>query len=258
MTDNHVHIGQFEDIYYDPLEIMDIVMSAGMEAMSFSTTSSCKDNILYSEIEKELALFLSHISYSAETIRPFFWYIPDYINQNITIENVFHTIPYKGIKLHPFAQDWNFDDIKQMEILHNLFDYAGRYDLPVLIHTGRSRIDSADRFECFICEYRNVKCILAHCRPLDVTIKMLSKYNNAFCDTAFATMAEIRKIIKAGFKGKIIFGSDFPITYFFRVKYPKPGENNTITLRGKYTEDIAGWGNFLSPSKSILQSFDFG
>jgi uncharacterized protein len=239
MTDSHVHIGQYEDIYYDPLKIMDIVMSTGMEAMSFSTTSSCKENVLYPEIEKEITAFLSRISYSVETIRPFFWFIPDYINQSITIENAFNVIPYKGIKIHPFAHNWNFDDSKHMETLHNLFDYAGRHCLPVLIHTGYSEVDRADRFERFIHEYHGTKFILAHCRPLSATIEMLKKYNNAYCDTAFTTKTELRKIVLAGFQKRIIFGSDFPITHFFRTRYPPPNKNPVIPLQDKYLEDIS-------------------
>jgi predicted TIM-barrel fold metal-dependent hydrolase len=241
MTDSHIHIGQYEDVYYDPLEIMDIVMSAGMEAMCFSTTSSCMENILYPEIENEITAFLSRISYSAETIRPFFWFIPDYINQNITIENAFNVIPYKGIKIHPFAHNWNFDDSRHMETLHNLFDYADRHCLPILIHTGHSEVDRADRFERFIRKYHSTKFILAHCRPLNTTIEMLKKYNNVYCDTAFTTKTELRKIILAGFCKRIIFGSDFPITHFFRTRYPPSNKNPAIPLQEKYLEDISKW-----------------
>jgi len=239
MTDSHVHIGQYEDVYYDPIEIMEVVMSAGMEAMSFSTTSSCKENVLYMKIEKEITAFLSGISYSTESVRPFFWFIPDYINQNITIENAFDIIPYKGIKIHPFAHNWNFDDSRHIETLHNLFDYAGRHCLPVLIHTGHSEVDRADRFERFICEYHSTKCILAHCRPLKTTIEMLKKYDNAYCDTAFATETELCKIVLAGFQKRIIFGSDFPITHFFRMRYQTQNKNMVIPLWEKYAEDIA-------------------
>jgi predicted TIM-barrel fold metal-dependent hydrolase len=241
MTDSHVHIGQYEDRYYDPFEIMDVVMSAGMEGMSFSTTSRCKKNILYPEIEKEIVSFLSRISYNAETIRPFLWYIPDYINQNIAIESAFGSIPYKGIKLHPFAHNWDFNNMRHMEVLHSLFDYAAGNNLPVLIHTGHSGIDSADRFERFMDEYRSVKCILAHCRPIHTTIEMLKKYSNVYCDTAFTPKTDIRQIDLAGLQNKIIFGSDFPITHFFRIKYPGPGENPAISLREKYAEDTADW-----------------
>jgi len=241
MTDNHVHIGQYYDIYYDPLEIMDVVMSAGMEGMSFSSTSSCIENILYSEIEKEIVFFLSGISFTAEIIRPFFWYIPDYINQNITIKNAFGSIPYKGIKIHPYAHNWDFDDTRHLEALHSLFDYAAENNLPVLIHTGFSGVDNANRFEPFISEYRNVKCILAHCRPIDTTIAMLKKYANAYCDTAFVPGTDVQKIILVGLKDKILLGSDFPITHFYRTKNPGHVENRMISLRENYAQDIALW-----------------
>jgi len=242
MTDNHIHIGQFKDVYYDPVEVADVVMSAGMEGMSFSSTSSCIDNILYSEIEKEIVSFLSSISYTVEIIQPFFWYVPDYLNQNITIEGAFASLPYKGIKIHPYVHNWDFNNTQHMDILHSLFDYAARNNLPVLIHTGHSGVDSADRFECFINEYRNVKCILAHCRPVDTTMEMLKKYPNAYCDTAFAPKTDIQQIILSGFKDKIIFGSDFPITHFYNTKYPENSENTTISLCDQYAEDIGWWG----------------
>jgi predicted TIM-barrel fold metal-dependent hydrolase len=244
MTDSHVHIGQYEDIYYDPLEITDIVMSAGMEAMSFSSTSTCRENVQYSEIENEISTFLSRISYPVESVRPFFWYIPDYIDQDINIESVFNVIPYKGIKIHPFIHNWNFNNSRHMETLHNLFDYASGNSLPVLIHTGHSDVDRADRFEQFINEYRDVKCILAHCRPLDTTIEMLRKYNNVYCDTAFTIETELQKIIYAGFHKKIILGSDFPITHFFRMRHPLSDKKPVISLREKYDEDIAEWKIF--------------
>jgi predicted TIM-barrel fold metal-dependent hydrolase len=128
-----------------------------------------------------------------------------------------------------------------MEILHSLFDYAMKNNLPILIHTGHSGVDCANRFEHFMDEYSGTKCILAHCRPLDVTIEMLQKYDNVYCDTAFAPRMDVRKIVSCGFKDKIIFGSDFPITHFFKTKYPDPGDNSSISLKEQYTEDIADW-----------------
>jgi len=241
MRDNHVHIGQFDNVYYDPLEITEIVMSAGMEGLSFSSTSSCRSNAQYSEIEKEIADFLSRMPYTPETILPLFWYNPDYINQNIAVENAFANIPYKGIKIHPYAQNWDFNDKRHMDTLHGLFDYASRHSLPVLIHTGDSGVDNANRFERFMDEYRNAKCILAHCRPLDVTIELLRKYDNVYCDTSFVPIKSIRHIAFSGFKDKIIFGSDFPITHFFKNKYPSHADCSPVSLEEQYAEDTADW-----------------
>jgi predicted TIM-barrel fold metal-dependent hydrolase len=236
MTDNHVHIGQFEDIYYHGLEIADIIMSSGMEALSFSSTTSCADNITYIDIEKEILELLSKVSYLHEIIRPFLWYIPEYINQNISVQNAFAAVPYKGIKLHPQAHKWMFDNNQHMEVLHSLFDYADQNSLPILIHTGENVVDSPDRFEYFFREYTNVQCILAHSRPLDTTIEMLKKYTNMLCDTAFVSEDNVHLLISAGYREKILFGSDFPITHYFNNKY---GDNQKNTLKEQYEKDKA-------------------
>ena len=101
MTDGHIHIGQYREIYYDPLEIIDIVMSSGITGVAFSSTSSCINNIKYSEVEKEIQQLLSQTSYSSDTIKPYLWYVPDYIHQDVTLESAFSDVPYKGIKIHP-------------------------------------------------------------------------------------------------------------------------------------------------------------
>jgi predicted TIM-barrel fold metal-dependent hydrolase len=240
MTDNHVHIGQFEDVYYDGPEIIETVMGYGMKGLSFSSTTSCKDDVRYEEVEREIKNLLAQIGYPAEIVRPFFWYIPDYINQKISIPSAFSVIPYKGLKLHPCFQNWDFDDKRHLETLHCLFDYAEKYELPVLIHTGHNGVDSADRFERFFGEYPKVKCILAHCRPLEKTVEMLKKYTNVLCDTAFVPEADIQHIITNGFKDKIVLGTDFPVTHFFSTKYPKEGENPMITFAEQYAKDIFG------------------
>jgi len=238
MTDNHIHIGQFEDIYYDGLEVVETVMSCGMDGLAFSSTTSCVDDVRYLDVEREIQNFLKQARYDSEIVRPFFWYIPDYIDQGINIQSAFNAVPYKGIKIHPYINHWDFEEKRHMEILHNLFDYAARNSLPVLIHTGHSGIDSADRFERFFKEYKKVQCILAHCRPLDITVKMLKEYNNIFCDTAFVSKEDILHIINSGYREKIIFGTDFPITHYFKTKYPREGENSAITLIEQYKEDI--------------------
>jgi predicted TIM-barrel fold metal-dependent hydrolase len=239
MTDNHVHIGQFEDVFYNPLEVADVIMSAGMEGFSFSSTSSCIDDVQYGTVEKEISGMLSGMPYAHEAIVPYFWYIPDYIKQGITIKNASGVIPYRGIKVHPYAHNWDFENPEHLDSLYSLFDYADNNKLPVLIHTGHSGVDSADRFQRFFSEYKSVKFTLAHCRPLDSTLKMLEQYANIYCDTAFVPAEDIQTIINRGFKRKIIFGADFPITHFWQTKYPREGQNPAITLEDQYQQDIA-------------------
>jgi predicted TIM-barrel fold metal-dependent hydrolase len=235
--DNHVHIGQFNEVYYDPLEIVGIVLESGMESLSFSSTTSCCDNIMYWEVENEIKRLLTQVGWNTDVVRPYFWYIPDYINQRACVEWFFDNIPYKGIKLHPLSHNWEFDYPHHFEALLELFEYADDNHLPVLIHTGNNDVDRPDRFERFFCGFNYVKFILAHCRPLSTTIKMLRKYKNIYCDTAFVLDEDIEKIIQAGYKDRIVFGTDFPVTHYFKTKYQKPGENIPLTLREQYVID---------------------
>jgi predicted TIM-barrel fold metal-dependent hydrolase len=209
-----------------------------MDGFSFSSTTSCKTGVRYTEVEKEILVFLSRTVY-APHIQPFLWDIPDYIGQDIRIEKYFETVPYKGIKIHPFAHSWDFTNTSHLETLHSLFDYAARGGLPVLIHTGYSGVDDAGRFERFFCEYPRAKCILAHCRPLEATLEMLEKHKNVYCDTAFVPEDAVREIVSRGFGERILCGSDFPITHYFRTKYQKPEENPPLSLREHYAEDAA-------------------
>jgi hypothetical protein len=239
MKDIHVHIGQFADAYYEPLAVIDIVMASGMEGLSFSSTTSCKDDVHYREVEKEITLVYAGAAYSSETIRPFLWFTPDYIRQGVSAESACGGIPYKGIKIHPLANSWNLEDLKHRDALHRLFDYAALNALPVLIHTGESGVDSPDRFERFFGAYPCVQIILAHGRPAETTVAMLRKYPNLYCDTAFAPEERFARIVEAGFASRIILGSDFPITHYFRTKYPGDNEELSISPKEQYAKDVA-------------------
>ncbi|GHU15506.1 hypothetical protein FACS1894163_02460 [Spirochaetia bacterium] len=236
MTDNHIHIGQFDEIYYEPLEVLSIVTEAGITDLVYSSTTSCKDDVRYKKIEHEIREVTA--VYHPDKIEPFFWYIPPYIDEGITIENAFQNLPYGGIKLHPRSHRWNLQDRKHLDCLHTLFGCAQDSGVPVLIHTGEDDFEKPAFFEQFIAEYRDVHCILAHCRPVLDTIEMFRTYKNVYGDTAFLPEAGLQKIIQAGFGGRLFPGTDFPITQFMENKF-KPNGAKDITLAEQYKKDIA-------------------
>jgi predicted TIM-barrel fold metal-dependent hydrolase len=246
MIDNHIHIGQFNEVYYDPIEVIQIVMGAGMEGLCFSSTTSGKEGIKYSEIEREISHTLAHIRWSDEIARPFFWYVPDFATQGVTVEKAMRDLPYKGIKLHPLAHHWDLEDEGTAAVLHGLFEYAGHYKLPVLIHTGQNGVDAAGIFSRFFPQYPEVKFILAHCRPLEEAISLL-KNQNVYGDTAFLPSADFVQITEQGLSKKMVLGSDFPITHYFSAKYPeKEGNGGKISLAGKYSENFEKLEHFSS------------
>jgi predicted TIM-barrel fold metal-dependent hydrolase len=237
MTDNHIHIGQFKEIYYDPVQIIQIVMEKCADGLCFSSTTTCKENVTYTEVENEIDCALAHIAWPPETVRPFLWYIPSFIEKGIDIEKAAKNLPYKGVKLHPLAHQWDLDDKKTVNVLHEIFNYAGENKLPVLIHTGHSGIDAAGVFSRFFPLYPNTKYILAHCRPLDEAVIFMNNYPNVYGDTAFLPEADLRKIVEKGLSNKMVLGSDFPISNYFRNNF-SAGNKGMLSLEEQYANDF--------------------
>ena len=237
MIDNHIHIGQFKEIYYNPIEIIEIVMEK-CDGLCFSSTTTCRKNITYSEVEKEISHTLNNIKWSVEIVMPFFWYAPSFTKEGIVIEKVMENFPYKGIKLHPLAHKWDLTNKKIVDVLHKIFGYAGQNNLPILIHTGHSGVDSANLFSNFFPLYPETKVILAHCRPLEEAISLIHNFPNVYGDTAFVEEEDLQKIIKENLSHKIILGSDFPVTNYFNNKYPSKYNNRVNSLKDQYDLDF--------------------
>lgn len=238
MTDTHIHIGQFKEIYYTAEEVFDAVFAnSSIDRLVFSSTTSCGEGVLYNTVAVEIEAALK--LYGAEKTAPLFWFNPVYIEQGINIEQIMDDLPYHGFKLHPLINNWDFENPEHFKALRKTFDYAAQNKLLVLIHTGEGDVELPDRFQAFFGLYPTVQFILAHSRPAEITITMLRKYDNVYCDSSFAPEERLQKIAAAGFVSRILFGSDFPITHYFRTKYPPQGSVPVITLQEQYREDSA-------------------
>jgi len=207
------------------------------EGLCFSSTTTCKDDVSYSEVEKEINNALAHIPWSPETVRPFLWYAPVFDGQGVDFERAVRNLPYKGIKLHPLAHHWDLDNKNLLDVLHKIFGYARENKLPILIHTGHSGIDAAGKFSGFFLKYPETEYILAHCRPLNEAISLIRTYPNVYGDTAFLPEADLQIIIEEGLSHKIMLGSDFPVTNYFRNKYT-PENRETLSLGEQYADDF--------------------
>ena len=84
MLDSHVHIGQFQEMYYHFDRIFEIILGTGkIDEIVYSSTSSCINAIKYNIVRKEIEGALK--KYPTDIATPLFWGIPDYINQGIKI-----------------------------------------------------------------------------------------------------------------------------------------------------------------------------
>ena len=60
-----------------------------------------------------------------------------------------------------------------------------------------------------------MRFVLAHCKDVEGVIDIFKKYKNVYGDTAFSSKRTCNEIFKAGFRNRMLFGTDFPITHWF-------------------------------------------
>lgn len=240
ITRNHrncnIHIEQFNETYYDALEVFEAIEEAGakfgISEARFSSTSSCRDDVELLKIEEEISYALS---YSGKlTVRPYLWFVPSYAEEGISVFSATKSFDYCGIKLHPAGQNWDEENPKHLNALHEIFRWADENAKSVLIHCGPQKCDLPTRLEEFFAEYTNANIILAHSNPVRETSLMVNKYKNVFCDTACIEKKDFQKLrILVNDKSKIFFGSDFPVTQYFNQHL----FNKNFSLKEEYEHD---------------------
>lgn len=237
MTDHHIHIGQFNEVYYDAREVFDIIASlteqTGVTKILYSSTSSCRDDVELCRIEEEIA-YAQNFCPKNLTAQPYLWFVPKYAEQQISVTSAMCAFDYAGTKLHPAVQNWDMANATHQKAMHQIFRWADDGGKFVLIHCGTQDCDLPNRFEDFFREYTNARVILAHSNPVVETATMTNKYKNVFCDTAVLNKRKLKVLQnKITDKTKILFGSDFPITnYSNRLLFGK-----NLTLREQYLKD---------------------
>ena len=125
-------------------------------------------------------------------------------------------LDYKGLVVHPFLNDWNTADKKRADLLTKVFEFAKENNYELYFHTGFSPTDNPLNFEKWFVEYPQVKVHLAHCKNPEPIIELFSKCENLVGDTAFCPQDSYEAICKAGFKDRMFFGTDFPISHWYQ------------------------------------------
>ena len=220
--DFHVHIGQFEEIYYSPHKIIEVLHLCGVSGAYISSTTSCiqwsndKEKFLITEhIKDEFNEAIENAKELNFDVRPLYWVIPQRHFDGDKLEEIFRETEYKGFKIHPRAHEWNLSDERIKNLMNEICGFASIKKFPILIHTGICEFERPEKFEEFYKKYPEVIFILAHCKAVKSVIKLFSKYKNIYGDTAFCDFSSLKEINEAGFSERMLFGTDFPITNFF-------------------------------------------
>lgn len=236
MHDHHTHIGQFNDIYYDYKDVFCALMENGITetTVAYLTPKFSKEkhaiDFYYAVIKKlkEAQDFAEKIGLKTNILH---WAEPLLFNAGFSLEQIFSKFKYKGIALHPVLHDWT--NIHS-EYLTNIFVFAKKNLVSLFIHTGVSECDDPLQFCKWFADFSEVEVHLAHCKDADKIIEIFSKYENIYGDTAFCSYDSYSKICAAGFKDRMFYGSDFPITHFWKIRNAKEKVVNKEILKNDY------------------------
>lgn len=207
LIDSHIHVGQFDDLYFSPSAIHELVEQLGIDYYAVSSTTQCEENYpkVLSELEELIRL-------DGKKVLPIMWITPEALKGNIAwyLES---GIKWWMLKIHPFLNqtEWN----PEGDLFAEVLDIAGELRLPILIHTGNEDCCKASLYEQAIKDNPNRTFILAHGRPIQSAIHISAAYDNVYVDSAFMPIEHMKMFIDCGLSEKLLWGTDMCIPRHF-------------------------------------------
>lgn len=246
IADYHIHFGQFYDVYYRPAFVIAALAANGVKKVWGSSTTAClrwntlsEKQYILSHIEEEIKEALFAASKYAMDFAPLYRVIPRLHSEGTSIEEVMNSSFYKGFKIHPLDEGFENEASSDM-LMEEVCKYASAHRFPILVHTGEDACVDPERFEKFFGIYKNVKFVLAHCKEVEKVISLFNRHNNVFGDTAFCPYESYHKICECGYKRRMQFGTDFPITHWYNT-------NKNVGIMSKQT--------LISNYKKVINEF---
>ena len=219
--DYHVHMGQFNEIYYNPYKVVDVLSFCGVKGAYVSSTTACMEwntsadkEIIINHIIDEVLELRSQSSEIGFDARPLCWINPRRYIEGEPIRKIYGECSYCGFKIHPRAHEWNLNNRIIQEMMDHICETSAKHRVPILIHTGLCSFEKPSKFENWFSKFPNVKFILAHCKDPEEMLLLYQKYNNVFGDTSMCSEVSVHMMCKNGFSDRIIFGTDFPATAY--------------------------------------------
>ncbi len=203
VNDSHLHVGQFYNNYTSPMQVVEYADSVGIDHFAISSTTTC-----IGDYHRVLAEISEVVELAGDRVAPVLWVTPSLLLSD-ELENVVNSIKWRCVKIHPFLHKdcWAVDGDYMPQVL----SICAQLNVPLLIHTGGCDCADAGAFEDVIKNNPHQIVILAHGRPIEQTIRLMSKYPNVWVDTAFMPMNDVAELIFQGFILRILWGSDYPI-----------------------------------------------
>jgi len=127
------------------------------------------------------------------------------------LEQAFRT-GYKGLKLSPMTHQFSFSSKAMAE----LAQLCGNYGFPVYTHVVYSPGASTAKFAALAKQFPKTNFILGHMGfgPADQDgLEAAKELDNFFLETSTGNFLHIKEAVKKAGAGKIIFGSEFPLSH---------------------------------------------
>lgn len=208
LFDSHTHVGRFHECYFTPADFINICKQVGITDVGVSSSTMADEDfdLVFSEM-KEL------VSQNEVTIHPVLWISPKMLNSGAITRFIESGIKWCCVKVHNYQQRGQWGD-SLSPLMLQATDLARQLNVPLLFHCG-NEMCMPDDYEPLIAATPDVKFVIAHSRPVDQTIRILSKYPNAYADTAFAPTEDILKMFKAGVGNRVMWGTDIPVMSYY-------------------------------------------
>lgn len=125
--------------------------------------------------------------------------------------NAYFKNGYRGLKLSPMTHEFSFASKK----IAQLVELCGEWEYPVYTHVVFSPGASTSKLVHLAKQFPNTNFILGHMGfgPADTEAVEGAKLDNFFLETSMGSYLLIQEAIQKVGAGKIIFGSEFPLSH---------------------------------------------
>lgn len=203
--DSHIHIGQFYDQNHTPEQVDGFLREVGVHTYAVSSTTTCLD---YKRALKEMQ---EVVRIGGKRVVPVLWVAPAMLHDGWLEHALDCGIEWRCLKIHGYFHNWNPDGAEVEQVVAA----AQRLQAPLLLHTGGRPASDCGSYLNLIRRHPEQRFILAHSRPVDQAIEVMTQCPNAWADTAFTPKEDIAQLIERGFADRVLFGTDYPLHNFF-------------------------------------------
>lgn len=248
MVDYHVHFGQYGPLYFQPYRVVKVLKEAGVSGAFVSSTTSCMTwknreemNLIISHIKDEFNEGCEYAQSIGFEFKPLLWCVPNMYSAGVSVAEMIRNVEYCGLKIHPRANVWDFNNLATLQFCEELFELARDKRWPVFIHTGLCDFERANKFEMWFYKYRDVRFVLCHTKDLSLNLTLMRKYDNVYGDVAFSDVKVFVRECPKSLYCRFLFGSDFPVNCLTK----SFDEKDEILYASSYKKCINEWAEII-------------